>query len=830
MRRDPAAVGLSAAGLMLWGALIAAPLAYLYACPPDRHIEKAQTSSVGVGVGLGLTVRSFALAAGLAAASVVLGYVPGRLLGTIRRGRTALLLGLLAPLLLPRYLLLYAWELLRSPTTPLGDFLSARPPLARAAGAVTSSLTLALWYWPLAALLIGQGFRALDRDIQRSAALDATGTQRFARVTLPLLAGTLLLAFGLCFVLILSEFATFHLAGIETLGTALAVLYAETGSVAAVARAAWPAAVPAAVVAVALWRRSEDWATRPALAPPEPPRRIGRRWAVLAGLLALTIVIPLILLATAVREGRHFADFYELHREELGTSLLAASVGAAAALVMAAGALTLSGLGRAARAAACVVQATILLAALLPGGLIGAALVHLQAALRSAAGPGEGWWSVSAGLTARVAGVVLILLRFGARARGGHLSELAATDGAGWSRTWWSVHLPALWPLGLAAFVLATMLGLVELPATTVLLPAGVPNFAQSLLNQMHYARDQQVIAACLVLAGSYAALAGGGLAVGALLRRRRRRAAGAMLLLAAVALAGGGCDADRQPGQPKVVGAFGTTGRGPGEFVYPRAIDLAPDGTLWVVDKTGRFQRFDTAGRHLGGFAMPKVQTGKPTGFSIAPDGKLYVADTHYHRVTVFTPAGRLVRQFGRYGQGPGEFIYPTDVAFAGDGRIYVGEYGGNDRVSIYTAGGKFLGGFGTFGSGRGEFSRPAALKVDRRRRCLYVADACNHRIAVYDLAGKLRRYIGSVGRQPGQFRYPYDLALAADGRLVVCEYGNNRIQVISPEGKSVGVYGGPGRQLGRLAYPWGVAVDAESNAYVVDAGNNRIQVWRLR
>ena len=823
MKRDRVACVVSAAGLTLWAALIAAPLIFLCFAAARQPVSPAQSPAVGAGV----TIRSFAIAAALAAGSVLLGYVPGRLLGTLRRGRGALFGLLLAPLLLPRCLLLYAWELVRSPTTPLGDFLSRRPALAVAAGASTSSLTLVLWTWPLAALLIGAGFRALDRDVERSAMIDASAPQRLARVTLPLLAPALLLAFGLCFVLLLSEFATHHLVGIDTLGTSLAVLYAETGSAAAVARAAWPVAVPALIVAIALWRRAADWSTRPPLAPPAAPRRLGRRWALVALLMTLTIVAPVVLLAAAVRDTRGFADFYALHREELGTSLLTAGVAAAAALLLAAGVLVAERLGRVGRAAACVVHPTILLAALLPGSLLGVSLVGIQGHLRAWTAFREGWWSVSAGLVGRFAGVVLILLRFGAEARSRHLAELAATDGASWSRSWWHVHLPALWHLPVAAFVLATMLGLLELQATTVLLPAGVPNFAQSLLNQMHYARDQQVIASCLVLVGGYAALGAGALALRAIWRvAGRTPVAGLLLACAAVALAGCG----RQPaGRPEVVRHFGKTGRGPGEFLYPRAIDIAADGTLWVIDKTGRLQRFDAKGRYLGGFAMPDIERGKPTGFSVGPDGRLYVADTHYQRVMVYTPAGKLLRRFGSYGMGPGQFIYPTDVAFAPDGRLFVSEYGGNDRVSIYTRDGEFLRSFGSFGGGRGQLSRPSAVKVDPRRKCLYVADACNHRIAVYDLQGSLRRYLCSVGRGPGQLRYPYDLALRKDGRLVVCEYGNNRIQVLSPDGRSLGVYGSAGRQLGQLAAPWGVCVDGDENACVVDALNNRIQVWRL-
>ena len=826
MSRNPAAKLLAAASLALWAALVAAPLAWLYA----GALAPQQAASAPAAMDWAIVGQSFALAAGIAALSVLLGFVPGGLLGTARRGRTTLAALLLAALLLPRYLLFYAWNIVRSPTTPLGDYLSARPELARAAGVAVAAVTLLLWYWPLAALLIGQGFRNLDRDCQRHALLDAGPWRRLTGVTLPQLAPTLLLAFGLCFTLLLAEFETFHLAGVRTIGADLAAIYARTGSTGKVALAAWPTVIPAGIVAVALWRRGRDWSTHAPLAGPDAPRRVGWRWALVGAMLALTVVAPVALLAAFLRNLSGFSKFWGLHRDELATSLLASSVAAAAALVMAGGAISCGTLGRAGRAVAAAAITTMLLAALIPGSLVGAALVHLQAGLRAHVGLAEGWWSVSAGLAARLSGVAVVVLRLGLDIRGEQLSELAATDGASALRAWWSVHLPRQWPVPAAAFVLVTVLGLTELPATSILLPAGVPNFAQGLLNQMHYARDEQVIATCLVLVGGYAALAGALLAARRLIRRGGAAGVAAVLLAVCAAALPAGCESVGHDHTPTVVRHFGTSGPGPGEFLYPRAIDIAADSTVWVVDKTARLQHFDAYGKYLASFTMPEFAAGKPTGFTISPDGNLWVADTHYHRVMVFRPDGHEVLRFGRYGTGPGEMIFPTDVAFAGDGRVFVSEFGGNDRVCIWTMDGKYVGSFGSFGEGAEQLSRPSALAVDAARKRLYVADACNHRIAVYGLAGKLERYFGSVGQDAGRLRYPYDLALAGDGRIVVCEYGNNRIQVFSPEGRSLAVLGGPGRELGQLAYPWGVALDGSALAYIVDAGNNRIQAWRLR
>lgn len=796
------------------------PLAGLYV--PLAPAVKAPP----IGGLAGLTLSSLALAGGIAAASVVLGYVPGRLLGCAERGRGVLFGLLLAPLLLPRYVLFYAWDLLLCPTTALGQVLGQNLLVARTVKAATVSTVMLLWYWPLAALLIGQGWRRVDAQTWRAARLDAGPVGRLTMVSLPLLRRPLALAFGVCLVMVLSEFATFHLAGMATIGTALAVIYDETFSVRAVARSAWPMVAIAVVVAVALWRRMDRWS---ADTPPAPiaERTAGWRWAVVATLLAVSVAAPVGLLIAHVTDMTALRRFWVLHGDRLAWSGLISLVAGLMALVTAAGTLAVESLGRWGRWLGAVMTVTILMALLLPGSVVAVSLLKLALAMNLPESVVRGWAMVSAGQAARLTGLSLLVLRLVRDGRDRHLTEMAAVDGASTLQAWRWVHWPRHWPGPVAAMAVVMVLGLTELPVTMVLLPAGVPCFAQWLLNQMHYGRVQQVIVSCLMLVGVYAAAAG---VLLALLRWVRLRSVTTGIVACLLAVTAAGCD--RGPstgGEPVVVGMFGRTGRGAGEFIYPRAIDRAGDGTLVVVDKTGRIQRLTPTGECLKVFRMPAIESGKPVGVTVGDDGNLYVADTHYHRVLVFGPDGREIRRFGRFGQGDGEFIYPTDVAIAEDGRIFVGEYGGNDRISVFDGQGRFLSSFGSFGDGPGQLSRPAALCIDRRRGRLYVADACNHRIAIYDLNGKRQGQIGSVGRGPGQLRYPYDLALLPDGSLVVCEYGNNRLQLFSPDGRSVGVYGGPGRLRGQLAGPWGVTVDADRKAYVVDALNNRVQVWQL-
>ena len=290
-----------------------------------------------------------------------------------------------------------------------------------------------------------------------------------------------------------------------------------------------------------------------------------------------------------------------------------------------------------------------------------------------------------------------------------------------------------------------------------------------------------------------------------------------------AMALALAGCGDAHKP-----EALWCQTGTGPGEVVYPRAITYDANlDNFYIIDRVAHVQRLDAGGHCLAEWQMPEWKWGKPVGAAVGPDGNLWVPDTHYHRVVVYSPAGKLLNMFGSEGTGDGQFIYPTDLAFD-NGRVLVSEYGGNDRVQVFDHHWHKLYQFGKFGTGDGEFSRPQSMVIDRG--LVYITDACNHRITVFTLEGKWVRNMGSVGSGLGQFRFPYGLSEDKEGRLIVCEFGNNRVQMIDKEsGRGLKIWGAAGRQPGQFAYPWGVAVDKRDRVVAVDAGNNRLQVFEF-
>lgn len=283
-------------------------------------------------------------------------------------------------------------------------------------------------------------------------------------------------------------------------------------------------------------------------------------------------------------------------------------------------------------------------------------------------------------------------------------------------------------------------------------------------------------------------------------------------------------CNASREE-TANVLSEFGGLGLGDGRFSYPRGIAAAPDGCIFVVDKTGRVQRFSAEGKFETSWRMPISDAGKPVGLKVHPDGRLFVADTHYHRVMIFDRDGKQLGEFGSLGDGDGQFQLPTDIAFDAKGFIYVSEYYANDRITKWSPDFTFIKSFGREPIEGKQLSRPTGLIIDNEQT-LWTADACNHRLVRYSLDGEVLRVIGQYGREPGQMRYPYDISLTPEGNLLVCEYEGNRLQWLTKEGRPLQTWGTSGRKPGELWAPWGATYGPNGLVYACDSLNERVQI----
>ena len=67
-----------------------------------------------------------------------------------------------------------------------------------------------------------------------------------------------------------------------------------------------------------------------------------------------------------------------------------------------------------------------------------------------------------------------------------------------------------------------------------------------------------------------------------------------------------------------------------------------------------------------------------------------------------------------------------------------------------------------------------------------IYVSDGYgNARVHIFSPKGELKRSWGEPGSGPGQFHLAHGIAVAADGRVFVCDREADRIQIFSPDGE---------------------------------------------
>ncbi|MCU0876202.1 MAG: NHL repeat-containing protein [Pirellulaceae bacterium] len=285
----------------------------------------------------------------------------------------------------------------------------------------------------------------------------------------------------------------------------------------------------------------------------------------------------------------------------------------------------------------------------------------------------------------------------------------------------------------------------------------------------------------------------------------------------------------------------WGRRGSTVGHLNKPRAITIDKDDLLYIVDVTPRIQVFTGDGEFVRGWQPPEFAWGKPSGLAFDREGNLLVADTHYHRILVYTPEGQLLEKQtlgGTCGPGPGEFFFVTDSAQDSQGNYYVTEYGEFDRIQKFTPDHQFLCQWGSHGNELGQFLRPQKIVIDQQDQ-VWVTDACNHRVQVFEARNNEPRLITSWGEQghaPGQLNYPYDIlldeaALAGSpaGFVYLCEFGNHRVQKFTLDGQFAGLFGTNGRREAELDQPWGITRDSRGRMYVLDSYNHRVQRFWL-
>ena len=188
----------------------------------------------------------------------------------------------------------------------------------------------------------------------------------------------------------------------------------------------------------------------------------------------------------------------------------------------------------------------------------------------------------------------------------------------------------------------------------------------------------------------------------------------------------------------------------GAGLIAWPHGMEVDADGNVWIADARA------ANARELEQF---------PNTTNIG------------HSVIKFSPAGEVLMVLGTPGEAgdpPTHFTEPNDVLVAPDGSIFVAETHGaqfqnepgpdaKSRISKFAPDGTYITSFGQWGFGDGEFRSPHALAMDSAGR-LFVADRGNRRIQIFDQDGNHLDTWYQFSRISGLFIDANDMLYAID------------------------------------------------------------------
>lgn len=194
------------------------------------------------------------------------------------------------------------------------------------------------------------------------------------------------------------------------------------------------------------------------------------------------------------------------------------------------------------------------------------------------------------------------------------------------------------------------------------------------------------------------------------------------------------------------LVAAFGA-----GLLVFPHGIFVDHEGNVWVTD--GQDNR-------------PRRGRGQAPDAPLPPEPERIIG----HQVFKFSSRGELLLTLGTPGgaRAPGYFWQPNDVLVTRSGDIFVAEGHSSDsgataRILKFDRAGRLVKEWGRKGSGPGEFDQPHALAMDSQGR-LFVGDRGNNRIQIFDQEGKLLDIWYQFSRPSGLFIDGNDIIYVAD------------------------------------------------------------------
>jgi ABC-type Fe3+ transport system permease subunit len=373
---------------------------------------------------------------------------------------------------------------------------------------------LALWSWPLAALIITSQLRRTDPDIYEALRLVPAPRWRYWLAVASMTRAGLIAAFGAVFLVMLGSAVPLHVAQLDTYAIKLWRTLDETPHAEhwRVWLASWPlllTAVAAALIAATRLRTETTESARTGQ-PVEPRPRLTPALAAAAAIWSLAVLAPVLLFILNLRSLHSLATFWRVTwRPILSSAAIAAACAAAAALIASSTWIALAGTPAARRLARLSII-FFLIAGLSPGILVGLAIAEAWTATDFLSRIADSPAILILAHTARFGFVAALAGWWLARTEPRELRDLRRLDAGDSLRGWLLASIPSQAGILAGASLAVGLLSFHEIEAAVMLQPPSSSGggFAWLMLQQLHFARTQELAAGMVYIIGGGLTLA----------------------------------------------------------------------------------------------------------------------------------------------------------------------------------------------------------------------------------------------------------------------------------------------------------------------------------
>ena len=164
-------------------------------------------------------------------------------------------------------------------------------------------------------------------------------------------------------------------------------------------------------------------------------------------------------------------------------------------------------------------------------------------------------------------------------------------------------------------------------------------------------------------------------------------------------------------------IATWGGYGTAPGQMGDPDGIAIDQSGNVYVADPgNGRIQKFSSTGLFM--FAWSTGTVNNLSDIEVGPDGNIY--GIYGASVVKYSPDGTFLLSWGGSLLGA-----PRYLAVGNDGTVWVTDPNGqNEKIFMFSGTGKLLRRWGYYGNGNGQFNRPTGIQTDANGN-LYIAQS---------------------------------------------------------------------------------------------------------